>query len=110
MPFGLGIAAIGGFVLKYAPDVISVVGRLLAGRPGAEKKAVAAKELFEVVSEALDQDWSLDEIGELNTRKLFRAMEDETEFVARLAAVNDAIYEFSKYVNDQEVYENNQEV
>ena len=98
----IGIAAIGSFVISNAPAIIDTVGRLLKGKPGAEKKAAAAKELFEVVKAALDNDWAIDEIGDFQAANLLRAMEDEDEFIARLAAVNDAIYEFSKYVNEQD--------
>ena len=103
MPFGIGLAAIGKFIIGYAPDIIDTVGRLLAGRSGAEKRLGAAKELFEVVRAGLEEEWNISDLGDLNASKLFKAMEDEEVFVERLAAVNDAIYQFTKYVNEQEV-------
>lgn len=103
MPFGIGLSAIGSFILGYAPDIIDTVGRLLAGRSGADKRLAAAKELFEVVKAGLDEEWNIGDLGDLNANKLLKAMEDEDVFVEKLANVNDAIYQFTKYVNEQEV-------
>jgi hypothetical protein len=100
---GLGLGSIVAVLIDQAPGIIALVGRLLGDSDGPSKRAAAAKELFEAVKLALDEDWQLADLGELNSKKLLKAIEDEEVFVEKLANVNDAIYEFSKYIENQEV-------
>ena len=101
----MGISAVISIILGHAPTVIDLVGRLLGDRKPADRRTAAAKELFEVVGEAVKQDWSFDDVSDLSSQKLFKAIEDEEKFIEKLANLNDAIYQFSKYVNSQEVDE-----
>ncbi len=97
----MSFVSIAGLVLRYAPDAIAVVERLLKGRPSAEKRVGAAREVFELVMEFVEQDQADDwkELAKLDAKALAEAAKDEERFIEETAKVNDALVQFTNYVN-----------
>lgn len=90
-------------IIDKAPDIIDLVGRLFGDDENERKRLAAARELFEVLKRGLNEEWQWDDLPKLDKDKIYEAMKDEDEFVEQLAKVNDAIYQFTKYVNRQDV-------
>jgi hypothetical protein len=90
-----------GKILEYAPAAISVVERIIGKGKGAEKKAAAAKEVLELVREALKNGEFEDYSGfDVSGRTMWAAVKDEVKFIERVAAINDAVVAMQNYLDE----------
>ena len=100
--FGLGkFTGVVGKILEFAPMIIDVVERLFGAGQGGNKSAVAAKEVFEFVTELVDNgdEFGGLEAGDIDKVALLKALEDEEVFVAKIVTLNDAIVDLTNYIN-----------
>jgi hypothetical protein len=99
MPFGFGWSKVALVVLQYAPQAIDIVEKLFGNGEGETKRKIAARETVELVRAFLSNkdDFSLP--AGVDRAALIAAGMDEERFVEEVAKLNDAVVQFTNYVN-----------
>lgn len=97
----MGFLGVVGRILEHIPFAISIAERMMGGGKGTAKKAAAAREIVEFISELVERnpldEW--EEVSGLEIDGLIAALQDEKVFTDKLTAVNDAVVDLVNYIN-----------
>jgi len=87
-------------IVKIAPGIVSMVERILGPKEGAKKRVAAAKEITEMLRQLVTNNpfGGSPNFEDIDLESVLNALEDEEEFVEKIATLNDAVVDLANYL------------